>query len=247
MEDDLVYARFLALARGGTYRQINRDTRGSLEVDRGCWEQDVSGALRLRSSCRALRARALFCGALSVATASQDQLDGLPPLLASLRGLLGEYTDSVFDAATVAEINVSAAAPIFVAQGAATFDRADADGLARQIGELLVRERTGIERLDAVGTGPVPLFVLPGSVFREWDPVAVRRIYRVDARTPPPFYFARIDAGSYARQVGPVAADALARKHGMNATALDAPSGPASVAGTWFSASPRLVAAGCGV
>ncbi len=174
MEDDLVYARFLALARDGTYRQINRDARGSVEVDRGQWAQDASGVLRLHSSCHALRPRALRSGSLSVTVTDPEQLNALPRLVASVRRLLAEYTDGVFDAGTLAEVNVPGAPTVRMDGGNATFDRADAVTLAVRASETWENERTDAYYLVPVKSSDA-LFALPTSVFQAADLPQVRR------------------------------------------------------------------------
>ena len=202
MEDDLVYARFVALARDGTYRQINRDARGSIEVDRGRWAQDAAGELRLRSSCHALRPRTLRSGPLSVTITSPEQIDALPRLVASVRYLLAEYADNVFDVGTLTEINIAGVPSVQMDGGSVTFDRADADRLATRASEALESERSGEYRLVPVRNSPSPLFTLPDNAFQEADLADVRRLYKAGSRTAPPFYFARIDARKYVAEVG---------------------------------------------
>lgn len=202
VEDDLVYARFLALAREGTYSQINRDEHGSTEVDRGRWEQDAAGTIRLHSTCRALRPRSLRGGPLYVVIAGQEQIEALPRLLVSMRRFLGEYADAVFDAASASEMDAPGAPGILVEHGTTTFDRADADALAARIVEVLECERSCIYGLEPMKSADTALYILPGNAFRETDLPTVRRDYRVGAPAAPPFYFARIDVKTYVREVG---------------------------------------------
>ena len=197
MEDDLVYARFLALARDGTYRQITRDARGSFEVDRGQWTPDAAGGWRLHSSCGALRPRALRSGPLSVVITGPDLADALPRLVAAVRRLLAAYADAVFDAATLAEVPT-----VEIDAGGATFDRADLAALAARASETLASERTGDYRLVPVPRSVPPLFTLPGNVFQAEDLAEVRRVHRVRPTARPPFYFARINARKFAAEVG---------------------------------------------
>ena len=202
MEDDLVYARFLRLARGGAYSQINRDEHGSTEGDRGRWDQDKTGTLRLHSTCRALRPRALSSAGLSVALTDAGAFDGLPRLLASMQHFLAVYPDTVFDAATMAEINQPGAPTVHASRDAATFDRRDAAALVARIEAALAGERGATYLLEPVENVSTALFALQGSVFGAADLAGVRRAYRVADRTIPPFYFAWIDAKTYAAEVG---------------------------------------------
>ena len=233
MEDDLVYARFLLLARGGGYRQINRDERRSAEVDRGRWAQDADGVLRLRSTCRALRPRALRGGPLWIVAAAQEQIDALPPLLAALRRFLGTYPDRVFTAGSLAEINVAGAATVRADGGSATFDRADVTALAARIVEVLECERSGTYLLEPVKSASQPLWALDGSAFGEADLPFVRRAYRVADAAPPPFYFTRIDAATYAHAVGRWQPLHLPGGKRMISNAPEAPPGPGPDAGTF--------------
>ena len=202
MEDDLVYVRFLMLARDGTYSQINRDEHGSTEVDRGNWRQDAAGGVRLRSSCRALRPRAVFGGPLSVTLADERAFEGLPALLASVQRFLADNRDAVFGAETLPEVNAAGAPVVHIDRAAASFERRDVVVLSFRLEAALAGERDAAYLLEPVKTSPTAAFALQGSVFGPADLAGVRRNDQVAARAVPPFYFVRVEAKTYAREVG---------------------------------------------
>ncbi len=202
MENDLVYARFLLLSRDGTYQQINRDEHGGKEVDRGSWEQEPAGTVRLHSTCRALRPRALSAGGLSMALTGDGAFQGLPLLLVSMRRFLAGNGDAVFAAVRVVELNTDGAPTVHVEGGAITFDRRDVLMLAARIEAALDGERTASYLLLPVTNAVRAIFVLREGVFGAADLAGVRRTYGVADGATPPFYFGRVEAKIFAAAVG---------------------------------------------
>lgn len=201
-EDDLVYSRYLSLARDGTYRQINQDRDATVEADRGTWEQDAQATLSLHSTLRGLRFRALLSGPLTVVLDEADKLDALPALAAAIRRQLDAVPASVFDASDAGELAAPPAA-VAVDRRADSFSRPDLSNLLAQIECTIRTERTRTYRLAPLRLPGRPLLlVLQGAVFGPGRAARTCREYRLPRHAAPPFYFARVDAPEFARRVG---------------------------------------------
>ena len=197
VEDDLVYRRFLALMHDGAYRLIHQDRTACTEVDQGTWDQTSDGAVRLHSARHALRFRALLAGPLSVVLDSQEKIDALPRMAVAIRKFLDETRDQVFAAGNVRDLGA------VVSPGAETFSREEAQSLLRQVEDTSESERTGVYTLAAVETpGGPTLLILRDAVFQAGDLARVRHDYPAKGNAAPPFYFARVDARTFAREAG---------------------------------------------
>ena len=202
VENDLVYRRFLALMHDGAYRQINQDRTACAEVDQGTWDQTPDGVVRLHSTRHALRFRALTAGPLTVVLDSQEKLNALPRLAASIRRFLDSTQDGVFRTVAADELGADPAS-VAVGQGAETFSRDDVQSLLRQAEDTAASERTGVYPFMAVKPpGSTALLVLQDAVFQAADQARVRRDYPVKGNDAPPFFFAQVDARTFAREVG---------------------------------------------
>lgn len=198
VENDLVYRRFLALMQDGAYRQINQDRTSCAEVDQGTWDQTPDGAVRLHSTRHALRFRALLAGPLSVVLDSQEKLDALPRMAAAIRRFLDETHDRVFAASTVDELGA------VISPGVETFSREETQSLLQQVEDTAESERSGVYTFAAVKAAPgnAALLILRDAVFQATDLPRVRHDYPVKGDGPPPFYFAQVDARTFAREAG---------------------------------------------
>ena len=200
-ENNLVYRRFLELMHDGVYRQINQDRTHCAEADVGRWEQAADGTLRLHSTHRALRFRALLAGPLSVVLDGQEKLDHLPSLATAIRHFLDATGDEIFEVHAVAEFGTQQL--VAVSPAAETFPRADLQSLVQQIDHAADAERTGTYTFTVLKTAGSPLLlILQDAVFQPGDIASVRSAYHVAPNAAPPFYFAQVDTRVYAREVG---------------------------------------------
>ncbi len=202
-EDNLVYSRYLSLARDGTYRQINQDRQTTVEADQGTWEQDPAGtAVSLHSTLRGLRFRALLSGPLSVVPDEVAKLDALPALAAVVRRALAASEAEVFAASHVTDLCVPPAA-VAVDPRAETFSRVDLTGLLAQLDQAIRTEAMRTYRFLPVRLPGRPLLlVLQGATFGPERAAQTCREYGVGRGGAPPFYFAQVGAREFARRVG---------------------------------------------
>jgi hypothetical protein len=208
VQDNLVNSRLLDLEPGGAYRQIDVDRTSSTETDLGTWEQDAKGAILLHPTCDGLRFRALFSGPLNIVLDRPGTMEALPSLAAAIRRFLAQSDDEVFSRTGISEIQAAlptqdASGPaISIAPDAETFSRADLISLGRQLDDLLWSERTNTYILTPVTKEPPVLLALEDARFQAQDLPRVRQEYRVKPGESPPFYFARVDARTFARRAG---------------------------------------------
>ena len=208
IQDNLVNSRLLDLEPGGTYRQIDVDGSVAAESDRGTWEQDAQGAILLHPTLSALRFRALSAGPLTIVLDRPGVLPTLPLLAGGMRRFLAQSGDDVFARSGIAEIGTAlqtADVPplaLSIGQEAETFSRADLLSLAHQIDDLLWSERTNTYILSPVPNAFPELLVLQDALFQARDLPRVLHEYRVKPGQSPPFYFARVDARTFARRAG---------------------------------------------
>lgn len=202
VEDNLAYSRYLSLARDGTYRQIDQSRAGAVEVDRGSWEQAPDHTVALHSTYRALRFRALRSGPLTLLLDEVGKVDALPQVAASIQSLLAREQAAVFAASDAGKLDAPPAT-VHLDKGVESFRREELLVLAAQITQTLQTEaprRYAFAPVRAPG-GPL-LLVLSGATFGPGQVAKTCRDYRVPRGSPPPFYFARTDAGTFARRVG---------------------------------------------
>ena len=207
LQDNLVNSCLLAFAPDGTYRQIDVDRTTSAETDRGKWERDGQGNLLVHPSRDGLRFRALVSGPLTIVLDRPGTLTLLPLLADLARRFLADNEDSVFARTGIAEIEAglpegSVANALWIEAEAETFSRADLVDLARQIDDLLWSERTNTYILSPVTKTSPALLVLRDAHFQAADLPRVRQEFRVPPGQAPPFYFARVDAETFARRAG---------------------------------------------
>jgi hypothetical protein len=209
IQDNLVYSRLLDLEPGGIYRQIDVDRSASAETDRGTWEQDAHGAVLLHPARGSLRFRALTSGPLTIVLDRPGVLEMLPALAGAIRHFLAGTEDEVLASKDVAEILAAAgalgappASALAIDPKAETFSRPDLISLAHQIDDLIWSERTNTYILAPVPNAAPPLLALMDARFQAQDLPAVRQEYRIKPGDAPPFYFARVDARTFARQAG---------------------------------------------
>ncbi len=199
IENDFVYRRFLLLARDGSYRQINRE-RSAAEVDRGTWTQDADGAVLLHFTRGGLRFHALLSGPLSVLLDDPPSANSLSAVADAIRAWLARSSNAVFAAASVTEIAVPPGV-LHLDPGAESVSRADFESLARQIDDFAWSEQQQTYRLTFLKPANSPALLIPrGAVFQAEDLPRVQREYRIGRRQPPPFYFAQVDAATFARE-----------------------------------------------
>ena len=202
VENDLVYSRFLQFSRDGSYRQIDQGTEETKEVDRGTWEQAEGSSVRLHSTFRGLRFRALRSGPLTVVLDSGDKVAALPEMARGARRLLAESQDAVFAASTAAELGVPPAV-VEVDRRAETFRRDELIALAAQMDDASESERTRTYVLLPLRLPDHPLLLIQrGATFPAEQAGEVCRTYRVRRGQAPPFYFAQTTAAAYANRVG---------------------------------------------
>ena len=202
VEDDLVYSRSLCISHDGTYRQINRDSAAAKEVDRGTWEQASDATVRLHSTYRGLRFRALLSGPLAVVLDSPEKIAALPEVAGAIRRLLAAAQDAVFAADTAREFG-SAEAKVTVDRQAETFRREDLASLAAEIDDTIWTEESHTYVLSPVRPAGMPLLlVLKGAVYGVQEVARVAQEYKVKKGTAPPFYFAQTKPQTFANQVG---------------------------------------------
>jgi hypothetical protein len=208
IQDNLVNSRLLDLEPGGAYRQIDVQRNSAAETDRGTWEQDAHGAILLHPTRDALRFRALTSGPLSVVLDRPGVLPALPALARAVRAFLAHSEDDVFASADLGQIQTSAAssgAPalaLSIDPKAETFSRADLGALVHELDDLLWSERTNTYILSPVPNTSPLLLVLQDARYQAPGLAAVRREYHVAAKQAPPFYFARVDAQTFAQRAG---------------------------------------------
>jgi hypothetical protein len=208
VQDNLVNRRLLDLEPGGAYRQIDVDRTSAVETDRGTWEQDAQGAILLHPTRDALRFRALTSGPLSVVLDRPGVLAALPALADTIRSFLAQSEDDVFAAADLAQIVAAAkssgvpALALSVDPKAETLSRLDLVSLTQQIDDLRWSERTNTYILSPVLATSPPLLVLQDARFQARDLAEVRRAYHVARGQAPPFYFARVNAKTFAQRAG---------------------------------------------
>jgi hypothetical protein len=208
VQDNLVNSRLLDLEPGGAYRQIDVDHASAAETDRGTWEQDAKGAILLHPTRDALRFRALTSGPLGIVLDRPGVLAALPELTQAIRSFLTQSEDDVFATADLAQIQTAAASAgvpalaLSIDPKVETFSRPDLISLTRQIDDLRWSERTNTYILSPVPATSPPLLVLQDARFQAQDLPAVRRAYHVARGQAPPFYFARVDARTFARRAG---------------------------------------------
>ena len=201
-ENDLAYSRYLRLSHDGSYQQINQDSTGSTEVDRGTWEQGADTSVLLHSEQRGLRFRALRSGPLTVVLDSPEKIAALPEVAAAIRRLLANSQDDVFEADAAHDLDASPAT-VSVDRQAETFSRNDLISLAAQSDEVYQTEQSHTYRLTQLRpTGRPLLLVLQGATFGPAQVEAVCRDYRAPRGEAPPFYFAQTDARTFASWVG---------------------------------------------
>ncbi len=202
VEDDLVYRRFLWLARDGSYQQINRDGSAAAEVDRGTWEQDPAGTVLLHFTRNGLRFRALLSGPLSIMLGSTQKPADLAAAADVIRRWLGQTSDAVFAAASVGEL---ALAPVVLTidPQAESFRRAALESIVRQIDDFVESELQQTYRLSPHRPGGALLLLIQqGAVFQAADLPRVQAEYQVPSGRKPPFYFAQVNAETFAREAG---------------------------------------------
>ncbi len=205
-----MYSRLLDLEPAGTYQQIDADRAGAAETDRGTWEQDPQGAVLLHPTRDSLRFRALTSGPLTIVLDRPGVLPTLPALAKAIRLFLDGTRDDVLASKDVAEIQAvpdgpeeaAAALALAIDPRAETFSRADLLSLAHQLDDLIWSERTNTYILSPVPNASPPLLVLMDALFQAQDLPAIRRQYRVKPGEAPPFYFAQVDARTFARRAG---------------------------------------------
>ena len=208
VQDNLVNRRLLDFDADGTYRQIDVDNSSSAETDRGTRELDARGAVLLHPTHDGLRFRALVSGPLTIVLDRPGVLSILPVLAGGMRRFLNQSGDDVFARTGIAEIQADPALSdvparaLAIDPNAETFSRADLISLARQIDDLLWSERTNTYILSPVPNASPELLVLRDAVFQADDLPRVRQEYRVQPGEPPPFYFARVSARTFARKAG---------------------------------------------
>ena len=201
-ENDLAYSRFLRLSRDGSYQQIDQNSTGSTEADRGTWEQEADAVVLLHAERRGLRFRAVRSGPLTVVLDSPDKIAALPEVAAAIRRLLAASQDDVFEADAAHDLGAPPAA-VTVDRRAETFSRSDLVALAAQSDAVYQTEHTHTYRLTPLRPAGGPLLlVLQGATFGPDQVEAVRRDYHVPRGDAPPFYFAQTDARSFANRVG---------------------------------------------
>lgn len=202
VEDNLVYQRFLALARDRSYHQYNKDRTSCHEVDQGTWEQATDGTVRLHSVHHALRFRALLAGPLTAVLDSQAKIDALPSLASAIRRFLDSTGDTVFAAQTIVEYDPPPALAAIDSR-AETYRRDDLFSLLRQLDHAAATERSGVYPFALLKPPGTPaLLILQDAVFQSTDLARVRRDYRVKPGAAPPFYFAQVDARTFFRDLG---------------------------------------------
>ena len=201
IENDFVYHRFLHLARDGTYRQINRE-RAAAEVDRGTWEQSADGTVLLHFTRGGLRFHALFSGPLSITLDDPQKLAALPTAADAIRRWLAQGNDAVFAPGSASEI---ALAPLVLAVDPTveSFRRDDLEALARQVDDAIWTEQHQTFRLVPFRSASGALLLVQrGAVFQAGDLPHVLAEYPTVRGQPPPFYFAQVNAGTFAREAG---------------------------------------------
>jgi hypothetical protein len=150
----------------------------------------------------------LFSGPLTIVLDRPGVLQILPVLAGQIRRFLAQSDDDVFARTGSAEILAalppadSANAPLSIDPTAETFSRDDLVSLAHQIDDLLWSERTNTYILSPVSNASPPLLVLQDARFQARDLPAVRQQYGVQPGQAPPFYFARVDARTFAQRAG---------------------------------------------
>ena len=86
---------------------------------------------------------------------------------------------------------------------AESFRRADLETLARQIDDFTWSEQHRTYRLTPAKPAGLPtLLIQRDAVFQAGDFPRVRLEYHVPPGQAPPFYFAQVDAATFAREVG---------------------------------------------
>lgn len=201
IENDFVYRRLLQLARDGTYRQINRERTAAAEVDRGTWEQSADGTVLLHFSRGGLRFHALLSGPLSITLDDPQRFPALPAAATAIRRWLAQSSNVVFASESAYEIRVSPV-ELTVDPQAESFRRGELEALARQIDDFVRSEQTRTFRLTPIQAGGRCLLVQQDAVFQAADLPRVRDEYPTGRGQPPPFYFAQVDAGTFARAAG---------------------------------------------
>lgn len=202
VENDFVYGRFLKLARDGSYQQINRDHTVAAEVDRGTWEQDAGGTLLLHFTRDGLRFRALLSGPLSIPLDPAQRVDDLAAAATAIRLWLTQSSDVAFATGSLREISV---APVILSVDpkAESFRRAELETLARQIDDFVWSEQHRTYRLSVYKPEKLPLLLVTrDATFQIADFPRVQTEYRVLPGQRPPFYFARVNAETFAREAG---------------------------------------------
>ncbi len=204
LQDNLVDSRLLELRADGSYRQIDVDRTSSVEADRGQWERDSRGAVLLHPTFAGLRFRALRSGPLNVGLDGPGALACLPETVASMRRFLAANDDAVFVRGGIAEMTSGAPAPgvLSIDANTETFGREELLSLARQIDDLLWSVHTDTYILSPVPDTFPELLVLQDAQFQAGDVARVRAAYRVGPGQAPPFYFAQVDARTFARRAG---------------------------------------------
>ncbi len=202
IENDFVYRRFLQLSHDGSYRQIDREHTASAEVDRGTWTQGTDGTVLLHFTRGGLRWHALLSGPLSITLDDPQKYGALPGAAAAIRRWLAQSGDDVFTPDDLHELRVS---PLVIAVDpkAESFRRAELETLVQQIDDFAWSEQHQTFRLEIVqGPGLPILLSQHGAVFGRDDLARTQAEYRVPRGQAPPFYFAQVNAETFAREVG---------------------------------------------
>ena len=203
IENDFVYRRFLQLSRDGSYVQINREHAVATEVDRGTWTQEADGTVLLRFTRGGLRWHALVAGPLSISLVDPQTFGALSTAAGTMRRWLAQSSDDVFAAEHLGEL---AQPPVMLTLDpkAESFRRAEVEALVRQIDDFVWSEQNRAFRMTLLKPpGSPKLLIQRGAVFEAGDLARVQQEYRVPRGQAPPFYFAQVDAKTFAREAGP--------------------------------------------
>ncbi len=203
VENDFVYRRFLQLSRDGSYRQIERERTTAAEVDRGTWTQDTDGTVLLHFTRGGLRWHALLSGPLSIMLDDPRKFGALPTAAIAIHRWLAQSGSDIFPADNVHELPTS---PVSLALDpkAESFRRAELETLVRQIDDFAWSEQHQAFRLVPLKTVGLPILLIQrGAIFEAGDLARVQREYCVRRGQAPPFYFAQVDAETFAREAGP--------------------------------------------
>ena len=193
-------AGFLQLARDGTYRQINRERTTGAEVDRGTWEQSAEGTLLLH----------LYPGRIALPRPAErpachhgrrpSKIDAMLASANAIRRWLAPSGDVVFAAENVDKIAVFPLCSRLLRKPS-PFAAATSKAWRGRSTIFVRTEQTHTFRLTPVDAGGRRLLVQEDAVFQAADLPRVLTEYPVRTGRPP-FYFAQVDAGTFAREAG---------------------------------------------